>query len=442
MAKLDPDNFKSAKDVMDEREAAYLKRKRQEDGEEDDSSHKSDEIVELSKQTSNKKRKTNNGLAEKAEPAPLTEQERRRQKADKKKEKRERKNTQKAKAKEKKDRAKARKTEIETENQESEDGEPAGEADMPDIVEEKADESTAPSSPEPVNTLLSPHIHSASSSISSIQPTAVEDASKQPQDTPLTEAVHKENQDRFHARMAELRAQRKANDKPVRSRQDLLDQRRKKEQLKKEQKKEQRRKEQEEEIRRQDEEMAKRFSPGGSGSILASPRSPMADDSFSFGRIAFADGSASDAHLTGLLDQHKRKGPSDTKGALHAAQNKKARISGLDDEKRAKIESQEMWLSANKKAHGERVRDDTSLLKKALKRNEKTKEKSSKEWDGRIEGVAKGQAARQHKRDENLQKRRDDKGKKGKKTKSKPKVKRPGFEGSFKGRTGGGKKKK
>jgi Surfeit locus protein 6 len=80
-------------------------------------------------------------------------------------------------------------------------------------------------------------------------------------------------------------------------------------------------------------------------------------------------------------------------------------------------------------------------LKKALKRQESTKKKSEKEWQGRLEGVAKGQEIRQRKREDNLQKRREEKGSKGKKNKNK-KVKRPGFEGSFKGRTGGPKKNK
>ena len=95
-----------------------------------------------------------------------------------------------------------------------------------------------------------------------------------------------------------------------------------------------------------------------------------------------------------------------------------------------------MWLNAKRRAHGERVRDDTSLLKKALKKQQGQKKKSEKEWNERTEGVQKAQYQKQKKRTENLAKRKDEKqGGKGKK------LKRPGFEGSFKGRTGGGKKK-
>jgi hypothetical protein len=38
-----------------------------------------------------------------------------------------------------------------------------------------------------------------------------------------------------------------------------------------------------------------------------------------------------------------------------------------------------MWQHSKQRAHGEKVRDDTSLLKKTLKRREKAKMKSEKE---------------------------------------------------------------
>ncbi|KFY20034.1 hypothetical protein V491_04039, partial [Pseudogymnoascus sp. VKM F-3775] len=111
---------------------------------------------------------------------------------------------------------------------------------------------------------------------------------------------------------------------------------------------------------------------------------------------------------------------------------------GLDEGKRADIEEKDVWLAAKRRAHGEKVRDDGSLLKKTLKRKEKAKKKSEKEWGERKEGIAKSQAIRQKKREENLQKRKDSKGVKGKKG-GKPGAKkggakpksRPGFEGSF-----------
>ncbi|KAF2496658.1 hypothetical protein BU16DRAFT_459082 [Lophium mytilinum] len=158
---------------------------------------------------------------------------------------------------------------------------------------------------------------------------------------------------------------------------------------------------------------------------------------FSFGRVAFDDGQQVDSKLSGLVASKKRKGPSDPRTALEAAKKKRVRMNGLDEEKKAEIVEKDAWLNAKKKAHGEKVRDDESLLLKTLKRKKKTKLKSEKEWNERLEGVQHGKEMRQKKREANLQKRRD--GKKDKKNKVKgskvkkpaKKVKRPGFEGSF-----------
>jgi hypothetical protein len=253
-------------------------------------------------------------------------------------------------------------------------------------------------------------------------------------------------------RLDALRAARHAdglNGQPARSRQELIEARRIKADERKAHKKELRRKAKEEEERKKDEEMQRRFSPGGAGSLLASPRSPAESltsgtNNFSFGRIAFPDGQHADASLSHLLDDKQRKGPQDPATALKAAESKKERLAGLDEEKRADIEEKDMWLNAKKRAHGERVRDDTSLLKKALKRKESAKRKSEREWKERIDGVTKGKEVRQQRREDNLRKRKEDKsggggGKKGGggKGKSKP---RPGFEGSFKAKVGGKKK--
>lgn len=320
-------------------------------------------------------------------------------------------------------------------------------------MEQPAEASSASPSPVVESPILSPLPHSASSSISSVvpasEPSLVPQASHpQPSTTQngtRTDEGSCSAKGRLEARLSELRAARKADGRdgrPARNRQELLEMRRQKEEERRAQKKEQRRKAKEEEARKQEEEIARHFSAGGSGSLLASPRSPMEPShNFSFGRVAFGDGAEADATLSSVLEPHKHKGPADPATALKAAQSKMSRLAGLDEAKRADIEQKDMWLNAKKRAHGERVRDDTSLLKKALKRQEGAKKKSEKEWQGRLEGVAKGQEIRQRKREENLRKRKEEKGSKVKKNKGK-KVKRPGFEGSFKGRTGGGRKTK
>ena len=143
--------------------------------------------------------------------------------------------------------------------------------------------------------------------------------------------------------------------------------------------------------------------------------------------------------MISLRDPKKTKGPSDPRTALQAAQNKQSRVAGYDAAKRADIGEKDMWLHARQRAQGERVKDDTSLLKKALKRKEKQKNKSEKQWQEREQAVVKGKEAKQRKREANLQKRKEEKGGKGKKGKggksaggAGKKKGRPGFEGRFK----------
>ena len=304
-------------------------------------------------------------------------------------------------------------------------------------------------------------VQSAPSSNSSITaPTVTEGPeADMPSGEPLK---HKPNPEELKARLQQrieaLRAARKADGldgKPARNRQELMEARRRKEEQRKAHKKEVKQKAREEELRKENVNLSRGSPLLSPASFSNSAPSPSQDttstNNFSFGRVTFEDGQRLDANLTKLLDSQKRKGPQDPFTALKAAENKQARIRGLDDGKRTDIEEKDLWLIARKRAHGERVRDDSSLLKKTLKRKDKAKKKSEKEWNERIEGVQKSQAMRQKKREENLQKRKNEKGSKGGKkkgvkgaTKSKSKA-RPGFEGSFRakapGASGGGKKK-
>ena len=299
-----------------------------------------------------------------------------------------------------------------------------------------------------------PPAQSGSSSISSIAPptvpeepklkesrkdSAVESEPKQPRISPEELRV------RLETRINALRAARKAdglNGQPARSRQELMEARRLKDNGRKAHKKELRRQAKEDEDRKRAESLA-RGSPLISGSPLYSPltgsnaiNSPTEpSNNFSFGRVVFGDGQQASAQLNAILNIRASKGPSDPATALQAAEKRQARLASLDEGKRTDIEEKDAWLNARKHAHGERVRDDTSLLKKTLKRKEKQKEKSKKEWTERLEGIKKVQGMKQKRREENLQKRKDEKGGKGKKGKGKPKQKpRPGFEGSFRAR--------
>ncbi|OQE15488.1 hypothetical protein PENSTE_c028G01030 [Penicillium steckii] len=289
---------------------------------------------------------------------------------------------------------------------------------------------------------------SGSSSISSIVPSTDTDAkSSEPKALKPTPEDLKQ---RLQKRLDELRAKRHAdglNGKPARNRQELIEARRQKAEQRKAHKKELRQKAREEDQLKKDEAMARRFSPGGSGSLLASPRSPAesvgSNNNFSFGRVIFADGQHTDASLSNTREQHKSRGPTDAAAQLKVAEAKKARLEGMSAEQRAELEEKDRWLNAKKRAHGERVRDDTSLLKKALKRKETAKKKSEREWKDRLDTVSRMKDQRQNKREENLRKRREEKGNKGKSKKPAgggKKKARPGFEGSFKTKVGGKKK--
>ena len=243
--------------------------------------------------------------------------------------------------------------------------------------------------------------------------------------------------ERLAARIQALRDARKADrdGKPIRTRQELIEARRQKQAERKAHKKELRKQQKADADRIREEALASaRNSPG---SIL-SPAID-ADNNFSFGRVAFGDGTQLSQDLTHALNRGKKKGPSDPKTALQKLENQKKRLQDMDNEKRKDVEEKETWLTARRRAEGEKIRDDEKLLKKAVKRKEHTKKKSTQEWKARAEGVAKAAKDRQKKREENIRKRRDEKllGKAGKKKggagagSKKPKG-RAGFEGSFK----------
>lgn len=243
---------------------------------------------------------------------------------------------------------------------------------------------------------------------------------------------------RLAARITALREARKADGpdgKPIRTRQELIESRRQKEMERKAHKQEQRKKAKaEEELKREEALASARNSPGS----MLSPAIDMADNNFAFGRVAFADGAQLSHDLSHVLNNAKKKGPSDPKTALLKFQNEKKRLESMDEEKRKDIEEKEAWLTARKRAEGEKIRDDEKLLKKAVKRKETTKKKSEKAWAERSEGVQKSIKQRQHKREANIRERKETKmlGKAGKKKKVGPKKKtggRAGFEGAFAG---------
>ncbi|KAG7118825.1 Ribosomal RNA-processing protein 14 like [Verticillium longisporum] len=263
---------------------------------------------------------------------------------------------------------------------------------------------------------------------------------KIPQDTSALKA-------RLAARIAELQAARKAigpDGKPIRTRQELIEAQRARQAHRKAHKQEQRRQARLEEERQRDEALASNspsiMSPAPDHLLGDGAAEPPTD--YTFGRVAFDDGTRMSRDLTHVLGTRKKKGPSDPKTALLRLQNQKKKHAALDDARREDIADKETWLTARRRAEGDKIRDDEATLKKTIKRKDKQKRKSEKEWKDRTEGVAHAKAEKQKKREANLKKRKDDKklGKAGRKAvgAAAKKKGRPGFEGgSF-----GGKKKK
>ncbi|KAL4930668.1 putative 60S ribosome biogenesis protein Rrp14 [Aspergillus undulatus] len=472
-AKLDPESAKTAKDVMDEK-ARKRKRGEQDDDEDQEDGNSSDDAElgsELPREGLNrgdavsKKQKQTDTSADpdaaekKAEARKLKEEKKAQKKQEQKEKKKAKDATKKTKQQEKQqaDEVKNAATSKANSKTAKSDEKPAAEDDDDDEVDgeenpvaeglslefnEDHSTSSAPNSPE----FDTSNPQSGSSSISSIVPPSDDKTSSEPKPPKPSQ---EELKSRLQKRLDELRAARQAdglNGKPARNRQELIEARRQKAEQRKAHKKELRQKAKEEEQRAKDEAMTRRFSPGGSGSLLASPRSPadsVGSGSYAFGRVVFADGQIADPGLANVREKPKTAGPRDAAAALKVAEAKQARLAGLDEEKRADIEEKDMWLNAKKRAHGERVRDNTSLLKKALKRKESAKKRSEREWKDRLDTVKRGKDLKQKTREENLRKRRESKGQSGggKKAagggKSKP---RPGFEGSFKAKVGGKKK--
>ncbi|KZZ96938.1 Surfeit locus 6 [Ascosphaera apis ARSEF 7405] len=450
-AKLDPDSQKTAKDVMDEQA-----RKRKRDGDEENDGNNSDgsasdsdsvfrEGHELPREGLNRGQKKQKRDEEDKTESDKQLDQKRNERAERKAAKKEARKKKLAEKLEKKKLAeqqkKAKEAKTQPEKQPKKDVKkdakapaPAAEKEVEKDTEMK-DVDMEDAGDEEIEKIEGFSINEETDATPATEKPTTE---TKPQETqsqpPKPKQSQEELKQRLQKRLEELRAARHAdglNGKPARNRQELIEARRQREEARRAHKKELRQKAKEEEQRKNDEAISRRFSPRG-GSLLASPGSPAdsitsISNNFSFGRVMFADGQqAADPTLTSLREEKKKRGPQDAKTALLAAEAKKQRLAAMDPEKRKEIEEKDRWLAAKKRAHGEKVKDDVSLLKKTVHRHESLKKKSEKEWKERMEGIAKGKEMKQKKREENLKKRKEEKGNKGKKKAGKG---RAGFEG-------------
>lgn len=244
-----------------------------------------------------------------------------------------------------------------------------------------------------------------------------------------------------------LREKRKApgtKSAPLKSREQILAERKRKQEVKRQEKLK----------RKREEEDADEYVTKGDGDedkSEADDNSDEENDDVLFGNIVFEDGTRVTSDLTKLrngIAQKKKKGPAnnDIKAHLVKLENKKRKLAQMSPEEQASAKDSDQWKSLMSQAEGVKVKDDERLLKKALKRKEKQKLRSETEWKERKQTVKDTIAARAKRREANLKARKDNKGKKGKnqprlkkftgvvKKGGKPKdgKKRPGFEGSAK----------
>ncbi len=75
-------------------------------------------------------------------------------------------------------------------------------------------------------------------------------------------------------------------------------------------------------------------------------------------------------------------------------------------EKAIEMETTDKWKTAIDKAAGIKVKDDVNLLKKSLKKVEKKKEKTRKDWNERVKEGKRIKEKALDKRQKNIEKRR------------------------------------
>ncbi|KAJ1951208.1 hypothetical protein FBU59_000308, partial [Linderina macrospora] len=194
---------------------------------------------------------------------------------------------------------------------------------------------------------------------------------------------------RLHERIQLLRQKRKAPEDDV-SREALLEKRQKRRKNNKEAK-----------------EKAKKTGKTTQEQVLGS-KTPVATAPAANG--ASPDDVKDNLFFGTLSTGSKKKGKKtmNARKTLEAVESKKKELDELkrtDAAKAAKMEEKGKWGKALDLAKGEKVKDDTKLLRKTIRREEQQKKKSGREWTERKKTVAKNIKEKQQKRDGNIKAR-------------------------------------
>lgn len=130
----------------------------------------------------------------------------------------------------------------------------------------------------------------------------------------------------------------------------------------------------------------------------------------------------------GLPEKKLTVTPKNPKQALQRLEARTKKLTALQATDEARAEQQlknEAWSKAIQKAQGLQIKDDARLLKKAIAKEDKAKGRRTEKWEARQQAQKDAEAARQKKRQDNIDAR-----KKQKVGGGQPAKKRPGFEGS------------
>jgi hypothetical protein len=220
------------------------------------------------------------------------------------------------------------------------------------------------------------------------------------------ERKHKELKAKLQAKIQTMREKRKAPGTKIpgaaTSRQQILEERRRKAELKKEQKKK--------EIEADEESSDDDENDDEDNEATAGANN--VDANVMFGNIEFLDGERVSSDLSSTRKVGKKKGPAnkDIKGHLKKLEREKQKAAELDQDARKKLEDKNKWQKALASVQGVKVKDDEKLLKKALRRKESIKRKSEREWKDRIQTLADEKKMKTDRREENLRIRKENRG--------------------------------
>lgn len=127
------------------------------------------------------------------------------------------------------------------------------------------------------------------------------------------------------------------------------------------------------------------------------------------GQIVFSKFDFTDSAKKEKKENQNELHGKDYKRLLEKIEKRNEKIKKLknkDEDAAKSLQDKYKWESVMNKAEGQKVKDNPELLKKALKKKEKMKDKRKQKWGDRVKTVEKQQKDKQKKRTDNIQKRK------------------------------------